>query len=249
MTLYAWVPGLSSSQPVPWWRGWPLTIMSSSSSVVSWISTETVEHQWVFTQVYCWLPDRQKSVHWSWRFYFPVPTSPLRCPSRLCARSPTVHITYMDGLTNALSNSSMSLYADDLLLHRTIQSPSNYQTLYKLKSMYYQISAHKLGLNCDKCKCMLVIHKRDSTMPTVLLISGQPLKGVYSYKYLGILLTSDLSWSAHISTLCSKAWQQIGLLYCKFYRYSDVDTLKQLYMAFIRPHLEYATIVWDPHLS
>ena len=28
-----------------------------------------------------------------------------------------------------------------------------------------------------------------------------------------------------------------------------MDTLKQLYVAFIRPHLEYATAVWDPHLS
>ena len=65
----------------------------------------------------------------------------------------------------------------------------------------------------------------------------------------GKMFASDLSWSAHISTLCSKAQQQIGLLYCKFYRYSDVDTLKQLYVAFIRPHLEDATAVWNPHLS
>ena len=38
---------------------------------------------------------------------------------------------------------------------------------------------------------------------------------------------------------------------CKaFNRYSDVDTLKVLYVAFICPHLEYAiTAVWDPHLS
>ena len=148
--------------------------------------------------------------------------------------------------TNALSNSSMSLYADDLLLYRTIQSPSDYQTLQaEINALSDWISAHKLQLNCDKCKCMLVTRKRDSTMPTVLLISGQPLERVYSYKYLGILLTSDLSWSAHISTICSKARQQIGMLYHKFYRYSDVDTLKQLCVAFIRPHLEYATAVWD----
>ena len=162
---------------------------------------------------------------------------------------PLLFIIHIDGLTNALSNSSMSMYADDLLLYRTIQSPSDYQTLQaEIDALSDWISAHKLQLNCDKCKCMLVTRKRDSTMPTVLLISGQPLERVYSYKYLGILLTSDLSWSAHISTLCSKARQQIGLLYCKFYRYSDVDTLKQLYI-FICPHLEYATAVWDIHLS
>ena len=42
---------------------------------------------------------------------------------------PSLFIIYIDGLTNALSNSSMSMYADDLLLYRTIQSPSDYQTL------------------------------------------------------------------------------------------------------------------------
>ena len=162
---------------------------------------------------------------------------------------PLLFIIYIDGLTNALSNSSMSLYADDLLLYRTIQSPTDYQALQaEIDSLSNWISSHKLQLNCDKCKCMLVTRKRDSTMPTKLLINSEPLERVYSYKYLGIQLTSDLSWSAHISTLCSKARQQLGMLYRKFYRYSDVDTLKQLYVAFIRPHLEYATAVWDPHL-
>ena len=42
---------------------------------------------------------------------------------------PLLFIIYIDGLTNTLSNSSMSLYADDLLLYRTIQSPTDYQTL------------------------------------------------------------------------------------------------------------------------
>jgi len=82
-------------------------------------------------------------------------------------------------------------------------------------------------------------------MPITLLVNSQPLERVYSYKHLGIQLTSDLSWSAHIPTLCSKARQQIGMLYHKVYRYSDV---KRIYVAFIRPNLEYATAVWDPHL-
>ena len=109
------------------------------------------------------------------------------------------------------------------------------------------ISAHKLQFNCDKCKCMLVSRKRDPTMPITLLVNGQPLERVYSYKYLGLLLTSYLSRSAHISTICSKARQQIGILCHKFYRYSDMETLKRLYVAFLHPNLEYVTVVWDPH--
>ena len=85
---------------------------------------------------------------------------------------PLLFIIYIDGLTNALSNSSMSLYADDLLLYRTIQSSSDYQTLQaEIDALSDWISAHKLQLNCNKCKCMLVTREMDSTMPTVLLVN------------------------------------------------------------------------------
>ena len=141
----------------------------------------------------------------------------------------------------------MHLYANALLLYRPIHSPTDYQALQAdIDALSDWTSAHKLQSNCDKCKCMLVSRKRDPTMSITLPVNSQPLERVYSYKYLGILLTSDLSWSAHISTLCSKARQQIGKLYHKVYRYSDV---KRLYVAFIRPNLEYASAVWDPHLS
>ena len=121
----------------------------------------------------------------------------------------------------------MRLYADDLLLYRPIHSPTDYQALQAdIDALSDWISAHKLQFNCDKCKCMLVSRKRDPIMPITLLANSQPLERVYSYKYLGTLLTSNLSWSAHISTLCTKARQQIGMLYHKFYRYSDMETLK-----------------------
>ncbi len=38
------------------------------------------------------------------------------------------------------------------------------------------------------------------------------------------------------------------MLYRHFYSNADTCTLKQLYVSYIRPHLEYACKVWDPHL-
>ena len=49
-----------------------------------------------------------------------------------------------------------------------------------------------------------------------------------------------------VSTVCKKARQKIGVMYCKFY-HANTPTLLQLYKACIRPHLEYAAPVWDPH--
>jgi len=66
------------------------------------------------------------------------------------------------------------------------------------------ILAQELQFNCGKCKSMLVMRKMEPTVPTTIQINGLPLERVYSYKYLRILLTSDLSWLAcahHLSLL------------------------------------------------
>ena len=61
------------------------------------------------------------------------------------------------------------------------------------------------------------------------------------------MLTSNLSWSEHITQVNSKARKLIGLLYRRFHNCNS-DVLTKLYKAFIRPHLEYAPHVWDPYL-
>ena len=38
------------------------------------------------------------------------------------------------------------------------------------------------------------------------------------------------------------------MIFRRFYTTSNTATLKQLYLSFVRPHLEYAAQVWDPHL-
>ena len=57
-----------------------------------------------------------------------------------------------------------------------------------------------------------------------------------------------MSWSPHIESICSKARQILGLLYRRFYDSTDPSMIKQLYLSMVRPHLEYACQVWDPHL-
>ena len=70
-----------------------------------------------------------------------------------------------------------------------------------------------------------------------------------SCKYLGITFTTDLSWHPHISNICAKTRRLIGLLYRRFYRDTSPAALLKLYLSYIRPHLEYSAIVWNPYLK
>ena len=45
-----------------------------------------------------------------------------------------------------------------------------------------------------------------------------------------------------------KSYKQMGMLYYHFYCDCEPNTLKTLYTSFVRPLLEYAVPVWDPHL-
>ena len=106
-----------------------------------------------------------------------------------------------------------------------------------------------LNFNISKCKYMVISRKLNPTLPpTDLQLNGIPLQRVVTYKYLGLLLSNNLSWSAHISSVCNKARQVLGLLYRRFYSSTNPDALKQLYLSLVRPHLEYGCQVWDPHL-
>ena len=67
-----------------------------------------------------------------------------------------------------------------------------------------------------------------------------------TFKYLRVIISSDLSWSQHIEGICSKAREIIGMLYRRYYQYADSSTLLKLYTSLVRPHVEYAAPVWDP---
>ena len=97
---------------------------------------------------------------------------------------------------------------------------------------------------------MIVSRKSNPPLPdTPLQLFGSSLDRVDSYKYLGVLVTDNLSWSPQVEAVCSKARRILGLLYRRFYGQASQESLKQLYLSLVQPHLEYASQVWDPYLS
>lgn len=77
-------------------------------------------------------------------------------------------------------------------------------------------------------------------------LGSTPLTKVNQYKYLGIMITSDLSWNNHISNICNSSFKKLCILRHKL-KHTPHYTKMLAYTSLIRPKLEYASIVWDPY--
>ena len=165
---------------------------------------------------------------------------------------PLLFLIYINDITT-ISLSTLSqciLYADDVLLYRPITCSYDVRAIkFDIEEVEQWADSNHLNLNPTKCKYMVISRKQCATYSFVLYLNGVPLERVEIFKYLGVLLRSNLGWSDHITMICSKTRKLLGLLYRQFYNHATTDTIKQLYVSLIRPHLEYAAPLWDPHLQ
>ena len=78
---------------------------------------------------------------------------------------------------------------------------------------------------------MIITRKCQAILPlTPLIVMGDTLDKVSFFKYLGVWITIDYCWSKHVSEICFKAENVIGLIYRQYYQNSNTDTPKQLYI-------------------
>ena len=88
-----------------------------------------------------------------------------------------------------------------------------------------------------------------TTEPPIIL-NSEVLESVHRYKYLGVILSRNLCWSPHIQYICRKARKVLGIIYRMVSTNTSYgSTILKLYVALVRPHLEYAAQVWNPHLT
>ena len=89
-----------------------------------------------------------------------------------------------------------------------------------------------------------------STLPKQFIydysLHNQVLENVPSAKYLGITITDDLNCGQHINNVTSKATETLGFLYRNL-TLAPKETKVAAYQALVRPQLEYAAPIWNPH--
>ena len=64
------------------------------------------------------------------------------------------------------------------------------------------------------------------------------------HKHLGLTLSSDGKWHAHIDNILTSASRTLGILRSLKYKLCR-KALNQIHLSYLRPLLEYASVVWD----
>lgn len=139
------------------------------------------------------------------------------------------------------------LYADDLKLFRIIDSIADCNLLQNsLSNISDWCVQNKLNLNVPKCNVMSYTTKL-APITFNYSIDNVVLQRPETFKDLGVIFDKKLSFVAHINNINSEAFKTLGFLFRSSREFTNTDTLKILYFAFVRSKLEYASLVWNPY--
>ena len=148
-------------------------------------------------------------------------------------------LLYIDDIGTDITNSKVNLFADDCLLYRIVDSKENESKLQDdLTELQNWADKWQISFNNKKCH-LLSVQKKGHHVNSQYKLYGNILKIVEHHPYLGIELQSDLKWDHHIKQITGKA----TLSRC------PEHTKERAYAALVRPPVDFASAVWDPHLK
>ena len=162
---------------------------------------------------------------------------------------PLLFLLHINDLPHVLHpDTRCRLFADDCLLYRTVDGMADHLKLQQdLKSLEQWAATWGMRFNASKCYVMSIYRGRSHSTHMYELCDVF-LSSVENEKYLGVNISQDLSWDPHISRTAITASQKLG--YLKRNLKGCPAQLKKLaYLSSVRSSLEYAAIIWDPHLD
>lgn len=158
---------------------------------------------------------------------------------------PLLFLIYINDITCDLQCNCF-LYADDTCLFEVVDEPD--LTAAKLNNDLERINAWtcdwRVTINPGKTKSMTFSAKRIKPRHPMLYFNNETIEIVSNHKHLGVILSSNLSWRAHIFNVYEKASKKLNLLKGLKFKLSR-ETLSKLYKSLIRPAMEYADVLWD----
>ena len=158
---------------------------------------------------------------------------------------PVLFLLYINDLPNSIS-STVKLFADDSVVYRQIQRVEDHSILQQdLFNLEQWASLWQMNFAPSKCYTLSVTLKKEPSLFTYSLCKSI-LEGVKFQKYLGVYITSSLSWAKQCEAVKKKANRVLGVLQRSLSSCSE-SVKERAYVGLVRPIAEYASAAWSPH--
>ena len=164
---------------------------------------------------------------------------------------PLLFLIYINDLPDGL-RSNAKLFADDTSLFSVVTDIN--KSCNDLNSDLSLINdwafQWKMSFNPDPNKQAAEVtfsRKKNPLGQPDVFFNNFPVNSTHSQKHLGLILDTKLNFDSHLKEKISKANKGIGTIK-RLYKNLPRNALLSIYKSFIRPHLDYADIIYDqPH--
>ena len=145
---------------------------------------------------------------------------------------PLLFLIYINDLLLNIQEAKLILYADDTNVLITDMSPDTLQTKLSLvvKQLESWVLNNDLIINCSKTVDMSfqICHSIPTYKPHILLQNnGIEYKNVV--KFLGLYITGNLNWRAHICYLCNNLSKYVFVIKCVKKNFQQPGVLEHLF--------------------
>ena len=131
--------------------------------------------------------------------------------------------------------------------HHLPQEASRVQN--QLLNIQEHAQVNQMMINAKKTKLMLFNQCNSIDFMPHIELEGQEIELVEEMKLLGVIIQSDLKWSANTEYIVSKAFKQLWVLRRLKQAGANQQELIDMYIKIVRCHSELAVPVWHSSLT
>ncbi len=159
---------------------------------------------------------------------------------------PLLFLPYENHLSKAVTKSKIATFADDTKIFRTIHSSFDASLLQNdLSSSEESHTKINLAVNVTKCKVLRVTRKENKIIYPYKLYNTI-LESTDCERDLGVLTSSNLTWTKHVDLQCTRATRMLGYVRRSTLNIQSMDVRLMLYLTLVRSQLCYGCQVWAP---
>lgn len=156
---------------------------------------------------------------------------------------PLLFLIYVNDIVEHLV-SITRLFADDTSLSFTSPNIFDIEGILNHDLRLITAWAEQWLVDFNPNKTEAILFSNSNVNNPLLYFDNVPITFVQEHKHLGLTFSHDGKWHTHINNILSSASKMLGVMRSLKFKLHR-KTLNQLYFSYLRPLVEYASIVWD----